>query len=106
MRRKLSFRMSLALALIGAAPVLAEANGFPIAGLTPSQRPAGAPVITKFAPPANWDERMFHGISRPLPASLAWTKDQGAWYTPFNRPGMTPSPYDIRGWRTKQGGAQ
>lgn len=102
MRRKLIFRMSLALACVGAAPVLAQGGGFPIAGLTPSQRPAGAPVITKFTPPANWDERMFHGIARPLPASLSWAKDQGAWYTPFNRPGMTP-PYDLRGWRTSQG---
>jgi hypothetical protein len=95
-------RMSLALALAIAAPAMAQASNFPMAGLTPSQRPAGAPVITKFTPPSNWDERMFHGISRPLPASLSWTEDQGAWYTPFNRPGGAP-PYDLRGWRSSDG---
>jgi len=97
MPRNNGFRLSLALAFAIAAPALAVAEGFPIAGLTPNQRPAGAPVITRFTPPSNWDERMFHGISRPLPVNLNWTKDQGAWFTPFNRRGMRP-PYDLRGW--------
>lgn len=102
MPRSFYSRISLALAFAIAAPALATAEGFPIAGLTPNQRPAGAPVITRFTPPSNWDERMFHGVSRPLPVNLEWTKDQGAWFTPFNRPGMRP-PYDLRGWRNSEG---
>jgi hypothetical protein len=105
MPRKIIYRMSLALACASAFPAFARAADFPIAGLTPNQRPAGAPVIAKFTPPTNWDERMFHGISRPRPVNLSWTKDQGPWYTPFNRAGMTP-PYDFRGWRTSQGVSQ
>jgi hypothetical protein len=77
------------------------AADFPIAGLTPNQRPAGAPVITVFKPGPDWEKRMFHGISQPFPPSLRWVRDQGAWYTPFNRPGMS-APYDIRGWRVKE----
>lgn len=68
-----------------------------IAGVQPDRRPEGAPQITTFSKPANWSERMMHGISQPHPAGLGFIADEGAWYTPFNHPGMT-GHYDIRDW--------
>lgn len=70
---------------------------YPIAGVDPSQRPVGAPVITSVDRDANWYNQALHGVTRPYPSSLRFLEDQGNWYTPFNHPGM-PGPYDIRGW--------
>ncbi len=70
---------------------------YPIAGLTPDQRPAGAPVIKEMKKTPEWYAKALHGISEPYPYSLKFLEDQGAWYTPFIYPGMT-TPYDIRGW--------
>lgn len=66
-----------------------------IAGVNPSSRPEAAPVITQYAKDAAWYEEALRGVERPYPASLQFLEDQGAWYTPFNRPGM-PGVYDIR----------
>lgn len=74
----------------------APGAGF-IAGTAPSHRPEGAPVITTYPKNGAWYDRALHGVDRPYPASLRWLVDQGAWFTPFTHPGMTP-PYDIRGW--------
>ena len=71
--------------------------GYPIAGVTPYQRPAGAPVIQEVDKSGGWYSRALTGISQPYPNSLRFLEDQGNWYTPFNRPGM-PGRYDIRGW--------
>jgi hypothetical protein len=80
------------------APAAAAAGtGFPIAGMTPWQRPAGAPVISQVVRTPAWYEQALTGISQPFPYSLRFLEDQGNWYTPFNRPGM-PGRYDIRGW--------
>jgi hypothetical protein len=73
------------------------AYAFPVAGVRPWERPAGAPVITVFAKSPAWYQRALTGISEPIPPSLRFLESQGAWYTPFNRPGM-PGRYDIRGW--------
>ena len=78
-----------------AAPA-ASAEGPYIAGLAPYQRPAGAPVITEFSPSEGWRVQMLHGVAEPVPPHLG-VEDQGAWYTPFNHPGMT-GPYDLRQW--------
>lgn len=75
--------------------VTAHAEGF-IAGTTPDRRPEGAPKIEKFEKSPQWYEAATAGISKPLPPSLKFLENQGAWYTPFIRPGMT-KPYDIRG---------
>jgi hypothetical protein len=83
--------------LIGAAGgVRAE---YPIAGLTPYERPAGAPVIEQVVKDDAWYQIALTGISKPYPASLRFLEDQGNWYTPFIHPGMT-GRYDIRGWHT------
>ena len=68
-----------------------------IAGLQPSMRPAGAPVIAEMAKPDGWYSAALTGVSKPYPASLKFLVDQGNWFSPFLHPGMT-GPYDIRGW--------
>lgn len=70
---------------------------YPMAGITPWQRPIGAPVITTVQHPGAWYTAALHGVTRPYPYSLRFLEDQGNWHTPFNRPGM-PGRYDIRGW--------
>lgn len=72
-----------------------------IAGTDPSERPPEAPVITAFAKSGDWYRMALTGISEPYPASLGFLEDQGAWFTPFIHPGMTP-PYDIRGWHSAE----
>ncbi len=66
-----------------------------IAGVQPDSRPAAAPRIERFEKPAGWLDRSTRGVEKPRPDSLKFLDDQGAWYTPFTRPGMT-GPYDIR----------
>lgn len=67
-----------------------------VAGVDPSQRPQGAPVVAAPLKGADWQATALRGVSDPKPASLKFLDDQGGWYTPFNRPGM-PGYYDIRG---------
>jgi len=81
--------------------ILPSAPAYPIAGLTPDRRPVGAPVIKELKKTPEWWNKALHGISEPYPYSLRFLEDQGAWYTPFTYPGMTPPPYDIRGWHHK-----
>lgn len=85
-----------ALMLLFAAPA-AYANGYPIAGVNPSQRPAEAPQIMTVGRTGAWYQSALHGVTQPYPSSLRFLEDQGNWYTPFIRPGM-PGRYDIRGW--------
>lgn len=80
------------------APALAE--GAFIAGLEPSKRPEGAPVITQMSKTPAWYELALNGVSAPFPASLRFLEDQGNWFNPFLHPGMT-GPYDIRGWHSQ-----
>ena len=70
---------------------------YPIAGIQPDQRPAGAPVIEWVKHDKAWYEHVLTGINRPYPKSLYFLDNQGYWYTPFNHPGI-PGYYDIRGW--------
>ncbi len=81
------------------ATATASAEG--IAGLNPSVRPAGAPVISEVAKPEGWYTRALNGVSKPYPASLRFLVDQGAWFSPFIHAGMT-GPYDIRGWHSEK----
>lgn len=73
---------------------------FFIAGTAPNQRPQNAPVIDEFTRPDGWYDRALKGITPPYPHSLRFLEDQGAWYTPFNQPGMT-GRYDMRGLMKK-----
>lgn len=92
--------------LIGSGGSLAQpVPRYPLAGVTPDQRPNGAPVVREFVKPAGWEQRFTRGIEGPLPTSLRWIADQGAWFTPFDRPG-TPGPYDLRGWHRGKGKGQ
>jgi hypothetical protein len=68
-----------------------------VAGLAPWQHPAAAPAIKEFAPGDAWRTAALRGVDTPVPDTIARFLDsQGAWYTPFTRPGM-PGPYDLRG---------
>lgn len=67
-----------------------------VAGTAPDRRPEAAPRITAFDKSPAWYATARAGIAEPYPASLKFLDDQGGWYTPFTRPGMT-GPYDIRG---------
>lgn len=86
------------LALVGLAQpwAMADDEGF-VAGVEPSRRPDGAPKQTVVVKDAAWYRHALTGISQPYPASLRFLEDQGNWYSPFLRPGMT-GPYDIRNW--------
>lgn len=74
---------------------------YPVAGVKPFQRPEGAPVIQRFSKTSDWYAHALTGVSQPYPGSLHFLESQGAWYTPFNHPGMT-GRYDIRGWHKPQ----
>ena len=97
--------IALALMVANALPAFAqdaataepEAGAPFIAGVVPSERPAGAQVIEVFDKTDAWYAQALTGVSEPYPASLHFLEDQGAWFTPFIHPGMT-HPYDIRGW--------
>lgn len=69
---------------------------YPIAGVEPSQRPTGAPVIEWVQHEETWFGHALTGVQKPYPRSLYFLESQGNWYTPFIRPGMR-GPYDIRG---------
>lgn len=73
-----------------------------IAGLTPDQRPEGAPSISAVSHDDAWLQHALSGVEPPAPESLRWLADQGNWFTPFTGPGMT-GPYDIRGWHGTSG---
>ena len=68
-----------------------------IAGLNPSERPVGAPVMTELVKEKTWYEHALTGVSQPYPESLKFLDSQGAWFVGFLYPGMTGA-YDIRGW--------
>ena len=72
---------------------------YPVAGVNPDQRPADAPVIGSFEKNGAWYANALSGVQRPYPKSLRFLEDQGAWYTPFTRPGMD-GRYDIRHWHS------
>lgn len=67
-----------------------------VAGLEPDRRPAGQPTIDKVVRPEGWRKQALRGVSEPIPESLNFLDNQGAWYTPFRKPGMD-GRYDIRG---------
>lgn len=95
--RPISLAFALGLGLFPLFPALAGPP--PVAGLAPDRRPPGAPVLTQ-GPSQEALAKGMHGISRPLPPGLGFIASQGAWHTPFTRPGMT-GPYDLRGWHTE-----
>ncbi len=68
-----------------------------IAGTKPWQRPESAPVLTEYAKDAQWYGKALAGVMEPYPYSLRFLEDQGGWFNPFTKPGMS-GPYDIRGW--------
>jgi hypothetical protein len=98
------FRVGLIVVCATLTAVMMDASpakaGF-IAGTTPSQRPAGAPVIKKFNRSKSWYAQALHGVSKPYPKSLVFLDNQGGWFNPFIRPGMT-GKYDLRHWHNNK----
>jgi hypothetical protein len=92
-----SILIALLVAAFGQSAFASAESAYPIAGLQPSQRPHGAPVIQAVHKEPGWYTQALTGISKPYPNSLRFLEDQGNWYTPFNHPGMH-GRYDIRGW--------
>lgn len=90
------FRLAVLAISLGSSG-LALASDVPIAGVKPYERPVGAPVITTHENTGAWYSHALSGISQPYPNSLRFLENQGAWYTPFTKPGMH-GLYDIRGW--------
>ena len=66
-----------------------------LAGSAPFQRPANAPVIKSRNVTPELRALALRGVVEPVPASLKFLNDQGAWYTPFDQAGM-PGYYDLR----------
>lgn len=66
-------------------------------GVNTSERPKDAPIVSEVVHDKDWYVQALHGVSKPYPYSFNFIKDQGNWYTPFNKAGMLP-PYDIRDW--------
>lgn len=85
-----------------ASPTPQQQKQFPVAGLAPHARPEGAPVEGSVRRTESWRAQALRGVSDPVPASLKFLDDQGAWYTPFELPGM-PGPYDLRGFHSAPG---
>lgn len=80
----------------GATSQAAENRTYPIAGVDPSSRPAGAPVLSEVKKSDAWFAQALKGVMAPYPGSVErMIMDQGNWYTPFTVRGM-PSYYDIR----------
>ena len=84
--------LSGAILLVGTVSAYAE---YPVAGVQPSKRPAGAPVITQVQRSDGWQQMAVRGLSEPY-TGLNFLQDQGNWYTPFFYPNL-PGAYDIRG---------
>ncbi len=72
------------------------ASGF-VAGSQPDRRPAQAPYVQFDAKSPAWYAQALQGVTQPFSPSLGFLEYQGAWYTPFTRPGMT-GRYDMRRW--------
>ena len=70
-----------------------------VGGRLPNQRPEKAPKLTVAEKDADWYAKATRGLPEPHPESLRFLEDQGNWFNPFTRPGMT-GPYDIRNWHT------
>ena len=75
----------------------ASGQDMSVAGVDPSTRPTGAPEITNVDKDSAWYANALRGVVPPYPYSLKFLEDQGNWFNPFQKPGMT-GPYDIRGW--------
>ena len=98
--KKTAYRNKTVSIVLGLTASFSVGAGYPIAGIQPDRRPEGAPVLSKAVKTDGWYERALTGIEPPYPGSLRFLEDQGAWYTPFDHPGM-PGRYDIRGWRDR-----
>lgn len=94
MRATVNLKQVLVFGLLAWSTASSADEGF-VAGLKPYQRPEGAPAITVFQPDEHRQAMAVRGVAEPR-NGVDFLKDQGAWYTPFNRPNLL-GRYDIRG---------
>lgn len=87
--------------LLSLGQATASESNYPIAGTQPDSRPAAAPVAKPITKTGDWYTQAVTGVEEPYPASLQFLENQGKWYTPFNKPGMT-GPYDLRNWHKEK----
>lgn len=89
--------MAAALSILPAPGTIAHAGDeVVVSGVHPDRRPEKAPVLKKLDKGPQWYAAATAGVSQPIPPSLRFLDDQGAWFTPFTHPGMG-GQYDIRG---------
>lgn len=88
---------SLQLILLSGVNAANAETAYPIAGTQPDRRPEGAPFIRTYEKDKDWYANALTGLEQPYPYSFRFLEDQGAWHTPFTRPGML-KPYDVRQW--------
>lgn len=97
MKNTLKFGQLVVCCLFGWSTATLADDGF-VAGLKPDARPQGAPVISRYQTDEAHRAMATKGIAEPR-NGIDFLKDQGAWYTPFNRPNLL-GRYDIRGLHT------
>jgi hypothetical protein len=95
MNTRWQFHVTALFVLLPCVLQAAPPHSYPVAGLSPFQRPSNAPTLT--VKPVLDARQALHGVSTPIPESLSFLNDQGRWFNPFMHPGM-PGPYDLRGW--------
>ena len=86
--------ITMLLGLAGVGMACAQTAQY-VAGFDAARRPPDALAIVLFEQTPPWLAQALKGIAEPR-TGLGFMKDQGAWYTPFNRP-CSSGPYDIRG---------
>ena len=84
--------------LIVAMGAAAQGGGF-VAGIQPDRRPDSFPRVAQV--PQRDLAVALRGIDGGTSDAFGWLASQGAWFTPFTRPGMT-GPYDLRGWHAER----
>lgn len=101
MMRKVTYLMAVATLLLNPQfSLIATADESApefIAGVDPSRRPDGAPIVQAPVRDHDWYRKALTGVVPPYPISLSFLENQGNWFSPFNHPGM-PGRYNIRNW--------
>lgn len=94
--------LAVAAAFIVGMPTIAltQEQGIFVSGLRPFERPANAPRVSDQNKDQDWYVEALHGVIQPYPYNLRFLEDQGEWFSPFLRAGMT-GRYDLRGWHNK-----
>ena len=77
----------IAFGLFSLSAGVCSAEEYPTSGVSPSERPAGAPVITEYIRGEQWYARALTGLTPPYPDSLRFLEAlflviESEWLTP------------------------